>query len=80
MTDGQRDGAVTTDRDNPGRDNTPRTGRTLAEAARELQGLLRAQRAREHAGREARVLEQLERQSARRRAAVAAAEEPGGER
>jgi hypothetical protein len=51
-------------------------GGTLADAARELQGLMRMQRTRERAAREARHLEQLTAQSARRRAP---AEQPDDE-
>lgn len=54
-------------------------GRTLADAAKELGGLLRMRRARERAGRDARLLERLERQAARSRATVDAVDEPGGE-
>lgn len=58
----------------PGPDERPEGAqppmRTLAEAAKELGALLRQQRARERAGREARQLAKLTAQSARRRAAM----------
>ena len=62
---------MTADQNPDGIEEAQKPGRTLADAVAELRGLLGMKQARDRAGRDARQLERLQAQSARRRAAVA---------